>query len=51
MVKKNGEWYVHFVLKKEVELPDEPETIIAIDRVRRILQLPLLYPKTTQISR
>ena len=32
MVKRNGEWYAHFVLKKVVELPDEHETIIAIDR-------------------
>ncbi|MHA1506596.1 MAG: RNA-guided endonuclease InsQ/TnpB family protein [Candidatus Asgardarchaeia archaeon] len=32
MVKRNGEWYVHFVLKKTVELPDEPETVIAMDR-------------------
>jgi len=32
MVKRNGEWYAHFNLKKVVEVPDEPETIIAIDR-------------------
>ncbi|MHA1832850.1 MAG: hypothetical protein ACTSV7_02560 [Candidatus Baldrarchaeia archaeon] len=32
MVKRNGEWYAHFTLKKTVEVPDEPETIIAIDR-------------------
>jgi len=32
MVKRNGEWYAHFVLKKTVEVPDEPETVIAIDR-------------------
>ena len=31
MVKRNGEWYAHFVLKKEVELIDEPETIIGVD--------------------
>jgi len=30
MVKRN-EWYAHFVLKT-LELPDEPETVIAIDR-------------------
>ena len=30
MVKRNGEWYAHFVLKKEAEF-DEPETIIGID--------------------
>ncbi|MBE9390782.1 hypothetical protein IOK49_01610 [Fervidicoccus fontis] len=32
MVKRNGEWYAHFVLKRAVELIDEPETVIAIDR-------------------
>jgi putative transposase len=32
MVKRDGEWYAHFVLKKVVEVPDEPETVIAIDR-------------------
>jgi putative transposase len=32
MVKREGEWYAHFVLKKAVEVPDEPETVIAIDR-------------------
>jgi len=32
MVKRNGEWYAHFVLKKTVKLPDKPETVIAIDR-------------------
>ncbi len=37
MVKRNGEWYAHFVLKKTVELPDEPETVIAIDRGERNL--------------
>jgi len=31
MLKRNGEWYAHFVLKKEVELIDEPETFIGID--------------------
>ena len=31
MVKRNGEWYAHFVLKKEVELIDEPETFVGVD--------------------
>jgi len=31
MVKRK-EWYAHFVLKKIVEVTDEPETVIAIDR-------------------
>jgi len=30
-VKRDGEWCVHFVLKKAVEVPDEPETVMAID--------------------
>jgi len=32
MVKRCGEWYAHFVLTKTVELPDKPETVIALDR-------------------
>jgi IS605 OrfB family transposase len=32
MVKRDGEWYAHFILKKVVEVPDKPETVIAIDR-------------------
>lgn len=31
MVKRNREWYAHFVLKREVELINEPETIIGVD--------------------
>ena len=31
MVKRNGEWYAHFTLKKEIELIDEPETFIGVD--------------------
>jgi len=32
MVKRDGCWYVHFILEKAVEVPDEPETMIPIDR-------------------
>jgi len=32
MVKRKGEWCAHFILKRTVEVPDEPETVIAIDR-------------------
>jgi len=32
MVKRDGEWYAHFNLKKIVEVDNKPETIIAIDR-------------------
>jgi len=45
MVKQNGEWYAHFVLKKIVELPDEPETIIAIDRGERNLGVAVAISK------
>lgn len=31
MVKRNGEWYTHFVLKKTVTFEDRPETIVGID--------------------
>ncbi|MHA1607527.1 MAG: RNA-guided endonuclease InsQ/TnpB family protein [Candidatus Freyarchaeota archaeon] len=31
MVRRNEEWYAHFVLKKEIELIDEPETVIGVD--------------------
>jgi len=37
MIKRDREWYAHFVLKKIVELPDEPETVIAIVRGERNL--------------
>jgi transposase len=32
MVKRDGEWYAHFLLKRTVEFPNEPETLMAIDR-------------------
>jgi IS605 OrfB family transposase len=32
MIKRDGEWYAHFVSMKTLEVPDEPETVIAIDR-------------------
>ena len=35
MVKRSGEWYAHFVLKKAVEVVDKPETIIAVDMGER----------------
>jgi len=31
MVRRNEEWYAHFVLKKEIELIDETETVIGVD--------------------
>jgi len=44
MVKRK-EWYAHFVLKKTVELPDEPETVIAIDRGERNLSVAVAISK------
>ena len=32
MVKRDGKWYAHFILERSVEIPDEPETVIGIDR-------------------
>ena len=45
MVKRNGEWYAHFILKKTVEVPDEFETIIAIDRGERNLAVAVAISK------
>jgi transposase len=45
MVKRGGEWYAHFVLKKVVEVPDEPETVIAIDRGERNLAVAVAISK------
>jgi len=44
MVKRN-EWYAHFVLSKTVELPDEPESIISIDRGERNLAVAVAISK------
>jgi len=46
MVKRNGEWYAHFVLKKAVEVPDEPETVIAIDRGEHNLAVAVAISKS-----
>jgi IS605 OrfB family transposase len=46
MVKRGGEWYAHFVLKKTVEVPDEPETIIAIDRGEHNLAVAVAISKS-----
>jgi putative transposase len=45
MVKRGGEWYAHFILKKVVEVPDEPETVIAIDRGERNLAVAVAISK------
>ena len=46
MVKHNGEWYAHFTLKKAVEVPDEPETVIAIDRGEHNLAVAVAISKS-----
>jgi IS605 OrfB family transposase len=46
MVKRGEKWYAHFVLKKTVELTDEPETIIAIDRGERNLAVAVAISKS-----
>jgi len=45
MVKRNSDWYAHFVLSTIVELPDEPETIVAIDRGERNLAVAVAISK------
>jgi transposase len=45
MVKRDGEWYALFVLKKTVELVDEPETFMAIDRGERNLAIAVAISK------
>ncbi len=44
MVKRNGEWYAHFVLKKSIGF-EEPETVIAIDRGERNLAVAVAISK------
>jgi IS605 OrfB family transposase len=46
IVKRNGEWYAHFVLKKAVEVLDEPETVIAIDRGEHNLAVAVAISKS-----
>lgn len=45
MVKRNAQWFAHFVLKKTVELTDKPETVIAIDRGERNLAVAVAISK------
>jgi IS605 OrfB family transposase len=46
MVKRDGKWYAHFVLKKTVELTDKPETIIAVDRGEHNLAVAVALSKS-----
>jgi len=46
MVKRDGCWYAHFVLEKTVEVPDEPESVIAVDRGERNLAVAVAITKS-----
>jgi IS605 OrfB family transposase len=46
MVKHNGQWYAHFTLEKAVEVPDEPKTVIAIDRGEHNLAVAVAISKS-----
>jgi len=46
MVKRKGEWCAHFILKRTVEVPDEPETVIAIDRGEHNLAVAVALSKS-----
>jgi IS605 OrfB family transposase len=46
MVKRDGQWYAHFILEKTVEVPDEPETVIAIDRGEHNLAVAVAISKS-----
>jgi len=48
MVKRDGEWFAHFVLKKTVEVPDEPETVVAIDIGEHNLAVAVAISKNNQ---
>jgi putative transposase len=45
MVKRKGEWYAHFALKKTLELPDKPETVIGVDRGEHNLAVAIAMSK------
>lgn len=45
MVKRNGEWYAHFVLERAVVVPDEPETFIGVDVGERNLAVAVAISK------
>jgi IS605 OrfB family transposase len=47
MVKRDGCWYAHFALTKTVELIDEPETVVAIDRGERNLAVAVAILKSS----
>ena len=46
MVKRHGEWYAYFILMKTVELTDEHETVIAIDRGEHNLAVAVAISKS-----
>ncbi len=45
MKKQDGSWYSHFTLEKEVKVPDEPETVIGIDRGEKNFAVGVAFSK------
>ena len=45
MVKRKGKWFAHFTITKQIYLPDDPETVIAIDRGERNLAVAVAVSK------
>ncbi|MGB9718726.1 MAG: RNA-guided endonuclease InsQ/TnpB family protein, partial [Thermoproteota archaeon] len=48
MAKRNSEWSAHFMLKKVVEVSDEPETVVAVDRGERNLAVAVAISKSNK---
>ncbi|MCW4007372.1 MAG: RNA-guided endonuclease TnpB family protein [Candidatus Bathyarchaeota archaeon] len=48
MVKREGVWYTHLVLKRTIKVEDSPETVIAIDRGERSLAVAVAILKSDQ---
>jgi transposase len=46
MVKRNGEWYAHFILEKIIEVPDKSEIVIAIYRGEHNLAVAVTISKS-----
>jgi len=46
MVKRDGQWYAHLLLEKTIELVDEPETVVTIDRGEHNLAVAVAISKS-----
>lgn len=51
MVKRNGEWYVHFILKRIILLANNMETVIGIDMGEANLITAVALPSLTKPSK